>query len=158
MKKIFIATVFVFYLIFASTAWAQTVATESSASASEFSDKLPLFIKKPFDAAYNFLETLRLDWKDTLSEKKAALQEKINTKESAISKDVYTQEEADPDTYKEKTYVDSTYGNPINLAFDHILLFLYNVFLFITTSILAFYGVLALILVLILRFIWNHLL
>ncbi len=136
----------------------KTETTSVQTEQEETASRIPGFIRKPFEKAYAFSENLRLEWKESISKKQIELKARIEAQEKAVEKDLKTREEADPETYKKTTYVDSTHGNAIERALLTLLLFVYTALIFIVTNVFVFYGAIALVIILILRFIWNHLL
>lgn len=154
------AIIFVLFAI--SISPVATFAQEQNKSATEIVDtassKVPNFILKPIKNFYKTLETFRTDLHIKISTKRDAIRTEISNDQKNIDKEIQVQENADPETYQKKTYVDSKYGNALHRALLHIYIFFYNIFIWVLSSVYTFYSSIIIVLFLILRFIWNHVL
>lgn len=141
---------------------AVTSAQEQGKSATEIVDnasgKIPGFILNPIKKFSESVEKFRTDLHTKISAKRDAVLAKIAGAEKEIERDKQVQENTDSETYKKTTYVDSTHGNALARALLHIYIFFYNILIWVLSSVYTFYSFIIIVLFLILRFIWNHVL
>jgi hypothetical protein len=118
----------------------------------------PVWYLAPFYTVRTFLEEFRTDntknFQDKTDEYKKVIDEKQKAREELLKKQANT----DLDTFKEKSYVDSSNGNPLHIPVDAIIYYFFYILTYIFSTIWLFYSILGLVAFVILRFIWLRVL